>query len=62
MLYNPLVYETGDILSTFVYRIGIGQLRYSFSTAVGMFNSVIGFALVLMANGLSRRISDRSIW
>lgn len=62
MLYNPLVYETGDIISTYVYRIGIGQLRYSFSTAVGMFNSVIGFTLVLMANSFSRRISDRSIW
>jgi putative aldouronate transport system permease protein len=62
MLYNPLVYETGDIISTYVYRIGIGQLRYSFTTAVGIFNSVIGFGLILGANALSRRISDRSIW
>jgi putative aldouronate transport system permease protein len=62
MLYNPLVYEVGDVLATYVYRMGLGKMEYSFGTAVGLFNSVIGFILVISANALTRRISDRSIW
>ncbi|MFW5783496.1 MAG: hypothetical protein ACOCY8_03150 [Spirochaetota bacterium] len=62
MLYNPLVYEVGDVLATYVYRVGLGKMEYSFGTAVGLFNSVIGFILVISANALTRRISDRSIW
>lgn len=62
MLYNPLVYEVGDVLGTYVYRIGLGKMEYSFGTAVGLFNSVIGFVLILGANALTRRISERSIW
>ena len=62
MLYNPLVYEVGDVLATYVYRVGLGKMEYSFGTAVGLFNSVIGFILVISANAITRRISDRSIW
>ena len=62
MLYNPLVYEVGDVLGTYVYRMGLGKMEYSFGTAVGLFNSVIGFALLLGANALTRKLSERSIW
>ncbi len=62
MLYNPLVYEVGDVLGTYVYRVGLGKMEYSFGTAVGLFNSVIGFALLLGANALTRKLGERSIW
>ncbi len=62
MLYNPLVYEVGDVLGTYVYRMGLGKMEYSFGTAVGLFNSVIGFVLLLGANALTRKLGDRSIW
>ncbi len=61
-LYNPVVYETGDVIGTYVYRIGLGKMDYSFSTAVGLFNSVIGFLLVITGNWLSRKFLQRSIW
>ena len=62
MFYNPLVYEVGDVLGTYVYRMGLGKMEYSFGTAVGLFNSVIGFVLLISANALTRRLGDRSIW
>ncbi|TLS51911.1 sugar ABC transporter permease [Paenibacillus antri] len=61
-LYNAVVYETGDVIGTYVYRIGLGKMDYSFSTAVGLFNSVIGFLLVVTGNWLSRKFLHRSIW
>lgn len=61
-MYNPVVYETGDVIGTFVYRIGLGKMDYSFSTAVGLFNSVVGFILVISGNYLSRRFLKRGIW
>lgn len=61
-LYNPVVYETGDVIGTYVYRIGLGKMDYSFSTAVGLFNSVIGFLLIISGNVLSRKLVKRSIW
>ncbi|WP_108994601.1 ABC transporter permease [Paenibacillus agaridevorans] len=61
-MYNPLVYETGDVIGTFVYRMGLGQQDYSFSTAVGLFNSAVGFLLIIIGNMLSRKFIGRSIW
>jgi putative aldouronate transport system permease protein len=62
LLYNSVVYETGDVIGTFVYRKGIGQMDYSFTTAVGLFESVIGFILVMTGNFISKRTTGRSIW
>lgn len=62
MLYNPAVYETGDVIDTFVYRQGLSKMEYSYSTAVGLFNSVVGFVLIIFSNGISKKVSDRSIW
>lgn len=61
-MYNPIVYETGDVIGTFVYRVGLGKMDYSFSTAVGLFNSVIGFILIMAGNYLSRKLLNRGIW
>ena len=62
LLYNQMTYETADVISTYVYRRGLVQFDYSFSTAVGMFNSVINFILLLLANGISRKVNDTSLW
>lgn len=66
LLYNPSTYETADIIATFVYRRGLagdgGPPDFSFGTAVGMFESIIGFILLLIANRLSRKFSDSSLW
>jgi putative aldouronate transport system permease protein len=61
-MYNPVVYQTGDVIGTFVYRIGLGKMDYSFSTAAGLFNSVVGFLLIVIGNMLSRKLLNRSIW
>ncbi|NMA61260.1 MAG: sugar ABC transporter permease [Firmicutes bacterium] len=62
LLYNPVLYETADIISSFVYRRGILQADYSFSAAVGLFNSLINFALLLSFNRLSKRYTETSLW
>lgn len=62
LLYNASIYETADVISTFVYRKGILQADYSYSTAVGLFNSVINFTLLILSNALSRRLSETSLW
>ena len=62
MMYNPTVYETGDIISTYVYRIGMGKMDYSFSSAVGLLNSVISLILVLGGNFISGKLVGKSIW
>lgn len=61
-MYNPVVYKTGDVIGTFVYRIGLGKMDYSFSTAVGLFNSVVGFILVISGNYISKKLLNRGIW
>lgn len=61
-MYNPLVYDTGDVIGTYVYRMGLGQQDYSFSTAVGLFNSAVGFLLIVIGNAMSRKFLGRSIW
>jgi len=61
-MYNPTVYASGDVIGTYVYRMGLGKMDYSFSTAVGLFNSVIGFILVVSGNWISRRVLNRGIW
>ncbi|MDF2923729.1 MAG: protein lplB [Paenibacillaceae bacterium] len=62
LMYNPSVYESSDVIGTFIYRMGIGKMDYSFSTAVGLFESVVGFLLIMLGNGLSRKLMNRSIW
>ncbi len=62
-LLTPMTYSTGDIFDTYVYRVGILQAQYSITTAVGLFQSVIGLVLVVFFNNLSRKISeDGGLW
>lgn len=62
LLYNPLIYDKADVISTFVYRKGIQESDYAYATAVGLFNSVINFALLLIANTVSRKFSETSLF
>lgn len=62
LMYNPAVYDVGDVIGTYVYRMGIGKMDYSFSTAVGLFESVIAFILVMSGNYASKKFAHRSIW
>ncbi len=62
IMYNPTVYKAGDIIDTYVYRIGLGQLNFSMGTAVGLFNSVVSFFLVTSSNVVCRKLFGRSIW
>ena len=57
-LLTPMTYSTGDIFDTYVYRVGILQAQYSITTAVGLFQSVIGMVMVVFFNQLSKKISD----
>ena len=61
-LYNPMVYDTGDIIDTYVYRMGLIDHQYSFSTAVGLFKSVVGMVLMVSVNGISKRFTDSRIF
>ena len=61
-LLNPTIMDTGDVISTYIYRNGLSQMRYSYATAAGLFNSVVSFALVFVSNGISRRTVGRSLW
>lgn len=62
LLYNPNTYETADVISTYVYRKGLMDFDYSYSTAVGLFNSVINFLMLVFANKLSKKLNDTSLW
>jgi len=62
LLYTANTYETADVLSTFVFRIGLEGGNQSMGAAAGMFEALIGFALVVGANFISREISDNSLW
>nr|WP_248930795.1 ABC transporter permease subunit [Paenibacillus hamazuiensis] len=62
LLYNPSTYETADVISSFVYRKGIVDANYSYSSAIGLFNSLINFVLLIGANKLSKKFSDSSLW
>lgn len=62
LLYNEAIYDNADVFATYVYRRGIGHSDWSYSSAVGLFNSVINLTLVVVANAVSRRINQLSIW
>jgi len=62
LLYNATTYETADIIGTYIYRKGILEASYSYSSAVGLFNSVINLVLLVSANYLSRRYTESKLW
>ncbi|MBE7682710.1 MULTISPECIES: ABC transporter permease [Paenibacillus] len=62
LMQNPLNMESSDVISTFVYRSGLENAQYSFSTAVGLFNSVINAFLLVTVNQIVRKTSENSLW
>lgn len=62
LLYNPGTYDTADVINSFVYRKGLLEFGWSYSTAVGIFNSVINLILLIMANRISRKVNESSLW
>lgn len=62
LLYNPAIYESADVISTYVYRKGLQEFAWSFSSAVGLFNSTINFILLIGANWLSKKINQSGLW
>jgi putative aldouronate transport system permease protein len=62
ILYNPLVYNVGDILDTYVYRVGLTSGRFSLATAAGLFQSVVGLFLILFTNWLAKRMGGKGLW
>lgn len=62
LLYNSQVYETADIISSYVYRKGLLEFNYGYSTAVGMFNSVVNLILLVTANHISKRVTETSLF
>ncbi len=62
LLYNPVIYETADTIGTFVYRRGLVEGSYGFSTAVGLVNSAINLVLLLLANWASKKLTEVSLF
>ena len=62
LLYSPSTYETADVISTYVYRVGIIKQKIGYSTAVGLFNSVASLILVLSSNWLSNKLTDSGLF
>lgn len=62
LMYSPATYPVADVISTYVYRVGLLNARYSFASAVGLFNSVANFILLVIVNRTSRRLTEISLW
>ena len=62
LLYNPLTYSTADVISTYLYRVGLVSNNLSYAAAIGLFQALIGLAMVLSANLIARRVVGTSLW
>ena len=62
LLYNPAIFDRADVISSFVYRNGLLNANYSYSAAVGLFNSVINVLLLVIANNVSKKLNETSLW
>ena len=62
LMQNPLNLESSEIISTYVYKVGLLNANFSFSTAIGLFNSVINLFLIVTVNAIARRLSESSLW
>jgi putative aldouronate transport system permease protein len=60
--YNPLVYEVGDVLGTYMYRRGIENMKFSFTTAAGLFTSVVNFALLFATDRIAKKMGESGLW
>ena len=62
LLYSSATYETADIISSYIYRVGLQEQSWSYSTAIGLFNSVINCILLVVTNKISKRVAATSLW
>ena len=62
LLYNPMTMKTADVISSYVYRKGLQEQSYSFSAAVGLFNSVINFLFLVITNKISKITTEKALW
>lgn len=62
LMQNPLNMQTSDIISTYVYRIGLVSMQYSYSTAIGLFQSAVSLLMLAIVNYISKRLSETSLW
>lgn len=62
LLYNEATYETADVIASYIYRVGILERNWSYSTAIGLFNSGINLLLLIITNKVSRKVSETSLW
>lgn len=62
LMYNPLTYSTSDVIATYLYRLGLESNNFSYATAIGLFEAIIGFMLVAATNFLSRKFTETSLW
>ena len=62
LMQNPLNQQFSEVIATYVYKVGLVSGSYSFSTAVGLFNSVVNFVLLVAVNFVARRVGATSLW
>lgn len=62
LMYSPATYETADVIASYVYRVGIQDADYGYSTAINFFNSIVNFIVLFVANTFSRKIGESSLW
>ena len=62
LMQNNMNTTVSELISTYVYKVGLQQAQYSFATAVGLFNSVVNFILLVLVNFVSKRFSDISVF
>lgn len=62
LLYNPSIYSSADVISTFVYRKGIADANYSYAAAIGLFNSIVNFILLVSTNKISKKLGQSGLW
>jgi len=62
LLYSGATYETADVLGTYIYRRGIEAADFSFATAVGLFQSMVGLVFIVASNAIAKRVSETSLW
>lgn len=62
VLSNPLITDVSDVISTFVYKVGVTSARFTIATAIGLFQAVVGLIFLLSSNYISKKVTDQGIW
>jgi len=62
VLARPILYDVGDVLSTYIYRVGVGQAQFSMTAAIGLFQSAVGLTLIVVANATCKKLFEKNLW